>query len=152
MNNLVHLAEVIATEAELTEQLIEMMKRQQLALMETDAETVAAMVDNQEELLLPIEGLEQERIRLTREVWNEIASRQVTDNAPVHLSALIERLPGDEAQRLSSAGSRLHTAVVQMLKVNQANQFLIEHSRRFIRDTFRIVTDGYSRQLIDHRI
>ncbi len=152
MSNLVHLAEVIATEAELTEQLIEVMKRQQQALISTDAETVAAMVDHQEELLLPIEGLEQERVRLTREVWNEIAPRKLPDNSPVHLSALLDQLQNDEAKKLSDAGSRLHSAVEQMLKVNQANQFLIEHSRKFVRETFRIVTEGYSRKLIDQRI
>ncbi len=152
MSNLIHLAEVIATEAELTEQLIEVMKLQQQALISTDAETVAAMVDHQEELLLPIEGLEQERVRLTREVWNEIAPRKLPDNSPVPLSALLDQLQNDEAKKLSDAGSRLHSAVEQMLKVNQANQFLIEHSRKFVRETFRIVTEGYSRQLIDQRI
>jgi hypothetical protein len=152
MNNLTSLAEVIVTEAELTEQLIGLMKRQQEALVNIDGATVTATVESEQELLLPIEALEQERMRLTKEVWNEIASTTIAENEPIHLSMLVEKLESDDAKILSAAGSRLHAAVEQMLTLSQANQFLIEHSRKFVRSTFRIITGGYSRQLVDQRI
>jgi flagellar biosynthesis/type III secretory pathway chaperone len=152
MSNLNHLAEVIATEAELTEQLVAIMKQQQEALVKTDADAIASTVDRQEELLLPIEGLEQERARLTKEVWNEVASTKIVDDASVSLTMLVNHLNDEEATRLSTVGGRLHSAVKEMTSVNQANQYLIDHSRKFVRETFRIVTNGFSRKLVDHKI
>ena len=152
MNNLNHLEEVMATEAELTEQLIEVMKRQQQALVSIDSAAVESTVERQQELLMPIEGLEQERIRLTREIVAASMPKRVEEGEPVHLTTLLTCLDISEAKRLSSVGRRLHEAVEQMMKLNQANQYLLDHSRKFVRETFRIVTDGYSRKLIDQKI
>jgi flagellar biosynthesis/type III secretory pathway chaperone len=151
MNNLMHLEEVMATQAELTEQLIEVMKQQQSALVNIDSTKVEQTVDRQQELLMPIEGLEQERVRLTKEVVHSVAPHRVA-NEPIPLTTLLMCLDGEEAIRLSRVGSRLHLAVETMMKMNQANQYLIDHSRKFVRETFRIVTDGYSRKLVDQKI
>ncbi|MDL1891759.1 flagellar protein FlgN [Sphingobacteriales bacterium CHB3] len=152
MSNLNHLMEVMAAEAELTEQLIEVMKMQQQALVNLDHAEVEISVDKQQELLLPIEALEQERLRLTREVWCELTPPPDAPETSIHLTSLLHHLQRKDADRLSMLGSRLHSAVEVMMKVNQANQYLIEHSRRFVRETLRIVTDGHSRQIVDHRI
>lgn len=152
MTNLDHLAEVMATQAELTEQLVDVMKHQQQALVKLDSVTVETTVEREQELLLPIEGLEQERARLTKEIFDVVAPLEVTDESPISLSRLLIHLNNEEANRLSSIGNRLHNAVQQMLNLSQANGHLIEHSRKFVRETFRIVTNGYSRQLVDQKI
>ncbi len=151
MSNIHHLAEVMMTEAELTERLVDIMKQQQQALVNTDAMAVAESVDQEQELLLPIEGLEQERLRLLRAVCEENGS-PIQEGIPVNLADLILTLPATDREMISAAGSRLHHAVEEMLRTNQANQYLIEHSRRFVRETFRIVTNGFSRQLVDQKI
>lgn len=151
MSNLNHLAAVMSTEAELTEQLVEVLKRQQEALVKTDATGIASAIEVQEELLLPIEGLEQERQRLTKEVWAEIGSRP-TEDEQVNLSMLLSHLEKADAEELSSAGGRLRAAISDVMSVNEANRYLIDHSRKFVRETFRIVTNGFSRQLVDHKI
>lgn len=152
MNSINYLAEVMTAEAELTEQLVEVMRQQQAALVKTDSAALEKTTERQEELLLPIEGFEQERLRLTREVWSEIARRKTDDNDSVHLSALIALLQNEEAATIANVGSRLHSAVEQLVKLKQANEYLIEHSRTFVRETFKIVTNGYSRQLVDQKI
>jgi flagellar biosynthesis/type III secretory pathway chaperone len=152
MNNVNHLAEVMTTEAEIAEQLADVFVQQQRALVACDAETVVATVDQQQELMLPLEGLEQERERLTRELWQAVTAEKTNDDSPVNLSKLLERLDAEDASRLSKASSRLLSAVEKMMKLNQANQFLIEHSRKFVRETLRIVTNDYARPLVDRTI
>jgi flagellar biosynthesis/type III secretory pathway chaperone len=152
MNNVNHLAEVMTTEAEIAEQLADVFAQQQRALVACDAETVVATVDQQQELMLPLEGLEQERERLTRELWQAVTAEKTNDDSPVNLSKLLERLDAEDASRLSKASSRLLSAVEKMMKLNQANQFLIEHSRKFVRETLRIVTNDYARPLVDRTI
>jgi flagellar biosynthesis/type III secretory pathway chaperone len=152
MNNVNHLAEVMTTEAEIAEQLADVFAQQQRALVACDAETVVATVDQQQELMLPLEGLEQERERLTRELWQTVTAEKTNDVSPVNLSKLLERLDAEDASRLSKASSRLLSAVEKMMKLNQANQFLIEHSRKFVRETLRIVTNDYARPLVDRTI
>lgn len=152
MSNLKHLAEVIVTEAELTEQLVDIMKQQQEALVNLDSVAVENTVERQQELLLPIEGLEQERLRLTKEIWNSVAPAASTMSKSVTLTTLLEHLDNEEAKTLSTVGTRLQMAVLKMTSLNQSNQYLIDHSRRFLRETFKIVTSGYSRQLVDQKI
>ncbi len=152
MNNVNHLEEVMTTEAEIAEKMVDVFIQQQRALVACDAETVAATVDQQQELMLPLEGLEQERERLTRELWNAVSAQKMGDDAPVNISKLMERLDADDASRLAAASSRLLSAVEKMMKLNQANQFLIEHSRKFVRETLRIVTNDYARPLVDRTI
>lgn len=152
MNNLESLADVMATEAELAERLVDVIKQQQRALVACDAEAVAATIEQQQELMMPLEGLEQERERLTREVLRTLAPERMVEDKPVSFSALLHYLGVDEASRLSKIRRRLLAAIEAMMKVNQANHFLIEHSRTFVRETLRIVTNGYTRQLVDRKI
>jgi flagellar biosynthesis/type III secretory pathway chaperone len=152
MNNLNHLAEVMMTEAELTEQLIDVMKQQQHALIMLDPATVESTVDKQQELLLPIEGLEHERQRLTTEVLHDLVPHGTAEETPVSLARLMQHLNAGQAQQLSAASGRLLAAVETMMRMNQANQYLIEHSRKFVRETVRMVTGGNSRRLVDQRI
>ncbi len=152
MNSIHHLAEVMATEAEIAEKLVDVITQQQRALVACDTEAVVATVDQQQELMIPLEGLEHERERLTRELWHTVAPEAADDTRPVNLSALLNRLERNDAARLSNVSSRLLAAIEKMMKLNQANQFLIEHSRRFVRETLRIVTNDYARSLVDRTI
>jgi flagellar biosynthesis/type III secretory pathway chaperone len=152
MNSINYLAEIMTAEAELTEQLVEVMRNQQAALVKIDPLAVERATDRQQELLLPIEGLEQERVRLTREVWSQCAQQVIDESASVNLASLIKFMEREDAGRITAVGSRLHNAVEQMVKLNQANQYLIEHSRKLVHETFKIVTNGFSRQLVDQRI
>ncbi len=152
MNSINHLAEVMTAEAELTERLVEVLRNQQSALVKIDAKAVETTTELQQELLLPIEGLEQERLRLARAVWAEGAKQTVDERTPIHLTSLVSVLQKEDAGRIVNIGNRLHAAVEQTVKLNQANQYLIEHSRKFVRETFKIVTDGFARQLVDQRI
>jgi hypothetical protein len=152
MSSLYDLTAVIATEAELTEQLAEVMRLQQNALIRTDASTIASSVEKQEELLLPIEGLENERLRLTEEVWRAVSSKETLNVEHPTFSTLLKSLEEKDAEILSSVSGRLRSAVHEVMSLNQSNQYLIEHSRKFVHETFRIVTNGFSRQLIDHKI
>lgn len=151
MENLTHLREVMATEAELSEQLLQLMKMQQQALVQLDSITVEQTVEREQELLLPLEALEQERVRLTKEIMTVLAPQRQSEE-PVHLNSLMSMLSAEDAHRLSDVRNRLYQACDQVQKINYANKYLIEHSRRFVNETFRIVTNGYSRKLIDHKI
>lgn len=152
MTNLESLIEVMAAESDLAERLADIMKQQQQCLVNCDAEGVAATVEQHEELLFPLEGLEEERERLTRDLWNAVAPEPAPDDRPVNLSMLLGYLDESDAKKLSDASSTLLTNVEAIMKLNQANQFLIEHSRRFVRETLRIMTNDYARQLVDRKI
>lgn len=152
MSNVNYLADVMTAEAELTEQLVEVMREQQAALVNTDSACVVRTTEQQQELLLPIEGFEQERMRVTRELWSELAPQTHDHHDAVPLSSLIARLEEDDAATIANAGRRLRAAVEQMVTLKQANEYLIEHSRKLVRETMKIVTNDYSRQLVDQKI
>lgn len=152
MTNVECLVEVMTAESDLAERLADVMKKQQQCLVNCDADGVAETVEQHQELLLPLEGLEQERERLAREVWNAVAPEPASEGHPVNLTALLDYLGGSEAKKLSEISRRLLMNVETIMKINQANQYLIEHSRRFVRETLRIMTNDYARQLVDRKI
>lgn len=152
MSKLDHLVEVMAAEAELTEQLIDVLKLQQRALVGLDTAAVTETVDKQQELLLTIEGLENERVRLTREMLGENGVAWSADGNRATLDLLLTRVVGAEAEQLASAGSRLRNAVRATTELDRTNQHLIDHSRRFVQETFRLVTQSSPRQFVDQRI
>jgi flagellar biosynthesis/type III secretory pathway chaperone len=140
-----HLEEVMSTEAELTEALIDVMKQQQQALISINASALAESVEKEEELSLPIEGLEQERIRLTNEIVRSA-------DAITTFSQLLAQLSEEESARLKIVGKRLRKAIEQVTRINYANKFLIDHSRRFVHETVKIITGSYSKQLVDQKV
>jgi hypothetical protein len=152
MSKLDHLVEVMAAEAELTEQLMDVLKVQQRALVGLDTAAVTETVDKQQELLLTIEGFENERLRLTHEMLGGNGIAGSTDDNPATLDRLLTRVAGAEAERLAAVGSRLRNAVRGTTELNRTNQHLIDHSRKFVQETFRLVTQASPRQFVDQRI
>ncbi len=120
------LEDVVRTEADLAEALLGLLKQQQNAIVHFQDAALVSLVEQQQEVLRPLEALEKERVKL--------ATRS-GDAIPVPQSA-----------------SRLRNVVREIIHTNGQNRALLESSLRFVHENIRILTEDFSRQLVDHKV
>ena len=139
------------TEVELAEALLATLDQQREAIVCARLEELAVAVERGEELSRPIEALENERMRITAELMEMIAPGHV-GNQPCGLTEVVPYLNKEDGVRVTALGKRLRNVIGLILKVNQENKPLIDHSLRFVRENLRIIRENYSKQLIDQKM
>lgn len=138
--------EVLKIEAELASALLEVLQEQQQAIIHFQDASLAAAIERQQQLMKPIASLEKEWVKVSRDFSREL---HIASHEPLSLSVLTNRLPEEEAAHVSKYGKKLRSVVEKIFTVNSQNKILLEHSLRFIKHNIRIMTDGYSKKLID---
>ena len=123
-----NLEEVVKTETELAEVLLGLLKQQQNAIIHFKDSSLMSLVEQQHNIIRPLEALEKERAKIMAQ-----DTRQ-----------------SDEA--LTTRKAQLKNIVKQILEVNLQNKELLEHSMQFVHHTLRALTDGFTKQLIDAKI
>ena len=134
------LEEVLATEIELAKALLDLHRRKQRVIIAFDGDMLAACLRQEQELLNPLEAVEKERVKLAHAVVGLTTAKE----------GLNRQLP-DSNDRVSDLTERLREVVGQILAVNSLNKTLLEHSREFMRESLRLMTENYSYQLVDRR-
>jgi flagellar biosynthesis/type III secretory pathway chaperone len=120
------LAEVEKIETELAEVLLGLLKQQQNAIVHFRDAELTSLVEQQQNIIRPLEALEKERMHFMRE--------------------------GPSQEEGQSYRQQLKSLVRQILEVNNQNKVLLENSLKFIHQNLRIMTDDYTKQLIDAKI
>jgi flagellar biosynthesis/type III secretory pathway chaperone len=120
--------EVLKSEAELAEVLLGLLKQQQNAIVHFRDSELTTLMEQQQSVLRPLEALERER---------------------AHMIHGEQRLLEHDAQ---AHGNRLKEVAKQIVEVNRQNKALLENSLKFIQQSLRIMTDNYTKQLLDAKI
>jgi len=146
------LKEILRTEIELVEILLQVLQEKQLAIVHRDADRISNCVERELELLKPMESLEQARIKAGSEIMTELSGAPPTLGVPIVLNDLLGYIPGRDAEEIRSLASRLRLTVHRVVNVNQANKILFGHSLDFVRESIRLLTEDYSINLVDRLI
>ena len=133
MKTIDRLEQVLTAEAELAEVMRDILKTKQEAIVKFDSAALDSAIAREEELASSIEALERERTSLTKSAVNELEHR-------------------DEMVRIEEVRRRLREAVHNVIVVNSENDSLLKHSLHFVRENIRILTENYSRQLVDQKM
>jgi flagellar biosynthesis/type III secretory pathway chaperone len=133
MKTIDRLEQVLTAEAELAELMRDILKTKQEAIVKFDSAALDSAIEREEELASSIEALERERTSLTKSAVNELEHR-------------------DEMVRIEDVRHRLREAVHNVIVMNSENDSLLKHSLRFVRENIRILTENYSRQLVDQKV
>jgi flagellar biosynthesis/type III secretory pathway chaperone len=138
--------EVLKTQTELTSALLDVLQEQQQAIIHFQDASLAAAIERQQQLMKPIESLEKECVKIIHEFSREL---HIDSLEPLRLSVLTNRLPAEEAARVNKCGKKLRSVIEKICTVNSQNKILLDNSLRFIKHNLRIMTDGYTKKLID---
>jgi flagellar biosynthesis/type III secretory pathway chaperone len=146
MATIEQITEVLKTQTELTSALLEVLQEQQQAIIHFQDASLAAAIERQQQLMKPIELLEKEYVKVSREFSRKL---DIDSLEPLRLSVLTNRLPEEEATQVNKYGKKLRSVIEKIVTVNSQNKILLDNSLRFIKHNIRIMTDGYTKKLID---
>jgi flagellar biosynthesis/type III secretory pathway chaperone len=147
MGTMSDFAQILQTQAELAEAIASVVDRQRKAIIAFDAGEVERLTLRQEELLQPFHQLEAERARLGKALAREYGHEGVPT-----LREIVALLPGEAGETVSEWGNRLRAAVEAIVRVNAQNRVLLQNSARYVRESIRLLTDDYRKQLVDQRM
>lgn len=122
------LEEILKTETEIVEALIGVLRQQQNAIIHFQSSSLMKLVDQQHSLLRPLEQLERERMKLSSE------ENQENDGS------------------VNEHKQRLKSLVRQLVEINHQNKKLLENALQFVQYNIRLLTDGFTKQLIDAKV
>jgi flagellar biosynthesis/type III secretory pathway chaperone len=151
MKTIEELVNVLKTEADLSEALLAVIEEKQNALVHFKVDDVAAAVERERKLLKPIQELERERSEIVENLASEVEElRGRTQRCTIH--ELAGHMEGEVARRIIGLAQRIRSTGQRIQRRNQQNNVLLESSARFVKNTLRILTEDYSRQLVDQKV
>jgi flagellar biosynthesis/type III secretory pathway chaperone len=145
------LSDILHTQADLADALLAVVKQQQAALVHAHLDDLNKTVERESELLKPMQQLEGERVRLTRKITEELSSGEFSAEQQTK-SIIPQEILQIAPERLQVVGGRLSGTVTEIMEINRQNRNLLDHSLSFVRESIRILTQDYSRQLIDQKL
>jgi hypothetical protein len=151
MKTVDQLTAVLQTETDLAAQLLQILDEKQQALILCDAEAVAAILLRERELLKPIKEYERERIRIVADFMREEKGLRA-ESGNVSIKDLASFVQSEASEKLLKAAELLKFTAGRIQSKNHQNRLLLESSARFVRHTLRILTQDYTRQLVDQKI
>ncbi|MBI3578671.1 MAG: flagellar protein FlgN [Ignavibacteriales bacterium] len=143
------LEEIMRTEIELAQELLVVLEEQQEAIVHLKISSLDDLIAREHQLLKPIQDLEKERNKIVCHLIPE--SVQKTEPV-VPLRELVVYLNTEDAKRISALGATLGEKVETIVNFNRRLKILLNQSLRFVRESVGILTDNYSKQLIDQKI
>jgi len=151
MNDIDQLEKVLEKEEELASSVLQVIEEQKQALMALDAERVSQSVEKHRKLILPSAELERRRRTLVAAIAQRTPGLS-RERKETRMTDLLRAHGGDTADRLKGRCDRLARAARRIQQGNQQNRLLLESTMRFVRNSIRILTNDFSRTLIDKRI
>jgi flagellar biosynthesis/type III secretory pathway chaperone len=127
MNNN-RLQEIIQSEMQFAEELSGLLQRQQQAIIHFKDGSLAGLVEDEQRLLRSLEALEKERVQLMGK--NSLASDKSIEPLKQKMKVLAQ----------------------QILDTNRQNRVLIDNALTFVRQIVRVLTQNFTKQLVDTKV
>lgn len=144
------LEHVMQSEVEIGESLLGVMMQKQRCIVGLHGDDLTSLVVQEEELIKPLQQLEERRTRLAAEIAGH--PQENGQGTTVTITELLRHLAPGDALRISTMSTRLRTVSERIIRMNDQNRILLQRSVRFVHETLRMVTDDHTRQLVDHRV
>ncbi len=130
------LIKLIGDEVVIFEAFLDLLNRQQAALVANDMELLAQVTDEQERLALTTSQVEKRRADLVRQLSQELNRSQ----SDINLTELAKLVAGPESRELQSLQETLTGLHEQIATIKSRNDFLIKKSMEYINNTMTYLT------------
>lgn len=131
--------------------LLEIIKNKQKSLVERDDDSIKQSVKREEKVLLKIQSLEEKRIRAVETIYSE-NNLNIEDHK---ISTLLENLKSgldeNSIEALVDYKLNIKNLIFEIMKLNQQNMFLIQHTRQFFSETINAILSSTKKSLLDRK-
>ncbi len=130
--------DVVEEESLCLEKFLELLVNQQKYLVENDLENLKDGVAHQQNIIDRVKDLEKQRSQLVA-MYSESENLNPND---VTISGLARKAGGQIADKLLELQNSLLSLHKKIDKAKRKNEFLIEHSMKYIDGTIRLIASG----------
>ena len=128
---------IVEEESLCLEEFLELLVGQQKFLVENDLENLKDGVAHQQEIIERIKTLEKTRAQLVA----KYSDSEEINPGDVTITALARRAGGEIADKLLVLQNSLLSLHKKIEKARRKNEFLIEHSMKYIDGTIRLIAE-----------
>jgi len=129
------LVDIIDEEALCLERFLALLVDQQKYLVENDVDSLKEGVSHQQEIIKLIKALEKNR----GQIVNRFSESMDVNPGDVTISSLARKAEGEIADKLLDLQNSLLSLHQKIEKAKRKNEFLIEHSMKYIEGTIRLI-------------
>jgi len=129
--------DIIQNEATCLEEFFNLLVNQQTYLVESDLENLKAGVARQQEIIDQVKNLEKSRLQIIA----HFSGQAQLDPKDVTISSLARKAQGEIANQLLNLQTNILSLHGKIEKAKRKNQFLIEHSMKYIEETIKLIAE-----------
>lgn len=129
--------DIIQSEATCLEEFFNLLVSQQTYLVESDLESLKAGVARQQQIIDQIKNLEKSRLQIIA----HFSEQTQLDPKDVTISCLARKAQGEIADQLLNLQNNILSLHSKIEKAKRKNQFLIEHSMKYIEGTIKLFAE-----------
>jgi flagellar biosynthesis/type III secretory pathway chaperone len=144
------LEEILRKEISAAQELIDLLERQQYAIVHLNMDQLDALMEQEHQLVLSFQNLEKDRLKVLEELVPP--ARLKRPRHALTLRDVAALFDGPEAERLQQLGDTLRRETEAILTANRRIKILLNHSLRFVRESVDLITEGRTKQLVDQKI
>lgn len=131
--------------------LLEIIKNKQKALVERDDDSIKQSVKREEKIILKIQSLEEKRISAIETIYSENNLSVEDYRITAFLQNLNSSLDEKTIEELTNYKLNIKNLILEIMKLNQQNMFLIQHTRQFFSETINAILSSTKKSLIDRK-
>lgn len=149
--NILKLLEIMRNQLKKLQEMFEVLQQMQISMIESDYENFEKSILRQERILSEIRNFEKSRV----DVLKEIFKTDVLPEKNLLVQKLFEAEPETEKslqEEYLGIRNSLVDIVGEIENLNFQNKFLIDHSRKFIKELVTNVYNTKNQQLLDKKV
>lgn len=123
----------------------------QEASVKSDVELLEKAIQHQEQVLTDIRISEKQRLELFEKLQKQYLKVEFSK-----MSELIEllqgRVPDDKLDEIVKLNESIRQNIIEVQRLSETNQFLINHSRNFIKEILTSILEDKNSHLLDRKM
>ena len=131
--------------------LLEIVKKKQQALVDSEIENLESCIRSEEKILFNIQSVE----KLRYEVVSKIISEYGLDENDYSISSinlkLQDKISTKNCELLLRNEKEIKETAYEIIRINEQNKFLIQHSRQFINETINTLLNSNKDSIFDRK-
>lgn len=147
MNDREKLLAVMDEEADAVENLLDIMRDKQQAIISMSNEDLQESIDKELKIVSLTKSLERQRLELIQRIIPE-----TNHPSKITISELLNNFEGEGSDRLLSLKQKLRESLEQMKEINEINRLLVERGKKFVKENISILTNQGKTILVDKKV
>ena len=145
------LISVLTNQEKNLKKLLEIINQKKDALVGSNYELLNKLVNKEEQSLLDIQLTEEERLKITKDLFEQYEITSDRYKLEILLNSLVNKVDSRITQEIGDSEKRIKNTIKEITRVNHLNMVLIQQSRSLISQTIEAVLNTNTKSILDRK-